>query len=406
MLNSPLRSKAALAMLAVGTFSYVTIEVMPIGLLTVMADDLGRSRPEVGLLVTGYAVVVVLATIPLTLLTHRLPRRLVIGGTLAVFTAGAGCTALAPTYGALFAARLITALSQALFWAVVVPVAAGLFPPAVRGRAVGRLTIGAALAPVVGVPAGTWLGERAGWQAPFAVMAGAGLVTCLGIVTVLPRVEAQYGAAGRGTEPDVRRYVVLVFSCATGVAGFLTANTYITPFLLEVSGFGVGALTPILLVSGLGGLTGTLLIGMIFDRRPWTAVVLPLVLITFALIGLYALGELQVPAVLFVGLAGMAYSALAVSLLSRTLQVAPGNTDLASAGTNTAFNVGIAAGAFIGGGLIDGAGARSVALVGGMLTAAALTGMLAEPRLARSARMIPAAAPCRPTPRPQVGIRG
>jgi DHA1 family L-arabinose/isopropyl-beta-D-thiogalactopyranoside export protein-like MFS transporter/DHA1 family inner membrane transport protein len=145
---------------------------------------------------------------------------------------------------------------------------------------------------------------------------------------------------------------------------------------------------------------------MIFDRRPWTAVVLPLVLITFALIGLYALGELQVPAVLFVGLAGMAYSALAVSLLSRTLQVAPGNTDLASAGTNTAFNVGIAAGAFIGGGLIDGAGVRSVALVGGMLTAAALTGMLAEPRLARSARMIPAAAQCRPTPRPQVGIRG
>src|SRR4029453_11995212 len=122
MLNSPLRSKAALAMLAVGTFSYVTIEVMPIGLLTVMADGLGRCRPEVGPPGPGYPVPLGLATIPLPLLTHRLPRRLVIGGTLAVFTAGAGCTALAPTYGALFAARLITALSQALFWAVVVPV--------------------------------------------------------------------------------------------------------------------------------------------------------------------------------------------------------------------------------------------------------------------------------------------
>ena len=185
MLNSPLRSKAALAMLAVGTFSYVTIEVMPIGL-----DRDGRrtrpSRPQVGLLVTGYAVVV-LATIPLTLLTHRLPRRLVIGGTLAVPTAGAGCTALAPTGTAPCSPRGSSRhLSQALFWAVVIPVAAGLFPPEVRGRAVGRLTIGAALAPVVGGPAGTWLGERAGWQAPFAVMAGAGLVTCLGIVTALP----------------------------------------------------------------------------------------------------------------------------------------------------------------------------------------------------------------------------
>jgi predicted MFS family arabinose efflux permease len=294
MIESPWRSKAALAMLSVSTFAYVTIEMLPIGLLTVMADDLGRSRSEIGLLVTGYAVVVVLASIPLTLLTHKVPRRRVIGGTLAIFTAASVFTAFAPTYGALLAGRLLTALSQALFWSVVVPVAAGLVPPEVRGRAVGRLTIGAALAPVVGIPAGTWLGERAGWQIPFAVLAGVGLVTCLGIMAILPRVEAQYGATDRGTEPDVRRYVVLVMTCAIGVTGFLTANTYITPFLLEVSGFGVGALGPILLVSGLGGLTGVLLIGLILDRRPWTAVVLPLVLITCALLGLYALGGLQI----------------------------------------------------------------------------------------------------------------
>jgi len=399
MTESPWRSKAALAMLSVSTFAYVTIEMLPIGLLTVMADDLGRSRSEIGFLVTGYAVVVVLASIPLTLLTHKLPRRRVIGGTLAIFTAASIFTAFAPTYGALLAGRLLTALSQALFWSVVVPVAAGLVPPEVRGRAVGRLTIGAALAPVVGIPAGTWLGEQAGWQIPFAVLAGVGLVTCLGIMAILPRVEAQYGATDRGTEPDVRRYVVLVMTCAIGVTGFLTANTYITPFLLEVSGFGVGALGPILLVSGLGGLTGVLLIGLILDRRPWTAVVLPLVLITCALLGLYALGGLQVPAVLFVGLAGMAYSALAVSLLSRTLQVAPGNTDLASAGTSTAFNLGIATGAFIGGGLIDGPGVRTVALVGGLLTATALAWTLAEPKLAR---LTPGAAQCQP----QVGIHG
>ncbi|TCC47856.1 MFS transporter [Kribbella capetownensis] len=109
------RAGAALLMLAFGTFSFVTVEVLPIGLLTVMADDLGRSRSDVGLLVTGYAVVVVLASIPLTRLTHRLPRRLVISGTLAILALSAGLAALAQSYEVLLVSRLFTALAQALF---------------------------------------------------------------------------------------------------------------------------------------------------------------------------------------------------------------------------------------------------------------------------------------------------
>jgi DHA1 family L-arabinose/isopropyl-beta-D-thiogalactopyranoside export protein-like MFS transporter/DHA1 family inner membrane transport protein len=380
------RAHAALVMLGVGTFSYVTIEVLPIGLLTVIAADLGRSRSDVGLLVTGYAAVVVLTSIPLARLTMRLPRRLVLGTTLGLMAVGAAITASAPTYEVLLVARLLTALSHALFWSIIFPIATGLFPPSVRGRVVAKISIGSALAPVIGIPLGTWLGEQFGWRIPFALMAVLGTATCLSIACLLPRVDAQESASGRGSDPDVRRYVVLVATTALGVAGFLTFNTYVAPFLLDVSGFTSDALGPVLLASGLGGLTGTLLVGRILDRHPRTAIVLALALISSALLGLYSLGHRQMPAVLLVATVGMAFSALAVAVLSRTMQVAPGNTDLASAGISTAFNVGIAGGAFLGGGLLDSSGVRSVALVGGLLAVVALVIMTADrPVLARRA---------------------
>ncbi|TDO45402.1 DHA1 family L-arabinose/isopropyl-beta-D-thiogalactopyranoside export protein-like MFS transporter/DHA1 family inner membrane transport protein [Kribbella sp. VKM Ac-2527] len=384
MLNTSRRAHAALVMLGVGTFSYVTIEVLPIGLLTVMAADLDRSRSDIGLLVTGYAVVVVLASIPLARLTLGLPRRPVLGTTLGLMAVGAAGAALAPTYEVLLIARLFTALSHALFWSIIFPIAAGLVPSAVRGRVVAKISVGSALAPVIGIPLGTWLGEQAGWRIPFALMAVLGTATCLSIASLLPRVDARESTSGRGSAPDVRRYAVLVVSTALGVAGFLTFNTYVTPFLLDISGFTSGALGPILLASGLGGLTGTLLVSRILDRNPWAAVALPLALIGAALLGLYTLGHRQVPTVLLIATAGMAFSALAVAVLSRTLQVAPGSTDLASAGTSSAFNIGIAAGAFIGGGLLDSTGVRSVALVGGLLAILALVAITAdEPVLAR-----------------------
>ena len=383
MTLSSRRAAAALVFLGVSTFSFVTIEVLPIGLLTVMADDLGRSRSQIGLLVTGYAVVVVLASIPLARLTTHLPRRLVLGGTLAVLTVATALSAAAPTYEVLFAGRLVIALSQALFWSIAPPIATSLFPPELRGRVVARLAIGTALAPILGIPFGTWLGEQAGWRVPFVVMAVLGAAAFTGIVTLLPRTEVQDSPSRRGSAPDVRRYVVLLVAASIGVTGFLTFNTYVTPFLLDITGFSSDALGPMLLASGAGGFAGTLIVGRVLDRYPWGAVVIPFGLITVGLLGLFALGEHKVATALLVALIGLSFSALAVAAQSRTLQVAPGSTDIASAGASSAFNVGIAAGAFVGGALIDHTTVRSVALAGGLLTAIAALVMLCEPWLTR-----------------------
>ncbi|GAA1132554.1 MFS transporter [Kribbella jejuensis] len=383
------RANAALVFLGVSTFSFVTIEVLPIGLLTVIAGDLQRSRSQVGLLVTGYAAVVVLASLPLARLTQRLPRRLVLSGTLGVLTVATALSAAAPSYELLFAARLAVALSQALFWSIAPPIATSLFPPEFRGRVVARLAIGTALAPILGIPLGTWLGEQAGWRVPFLVMTVLGAAACAGTAVLLPRTEVQDSPSRRGSSPDLRRYVVLLITSAVGVTGFLTFNTYVTPFLLDISKFSSDALGPMLLASGAGGLAGTLIVGRVLDRYPWGATVVPLGLITVGLFGLFALGQLKVVTVVLIGLIGLAFSGLAVATQSRTLQVAPGSTDLASAGTSSAFNVGIAAGAFVGGALIDHTSVRAVALVGALLTAAAALVMLSEPLVARRRSGVP-----------------
>jgi predicted MFS family arabinose efflux permease len=400
------RATAALAALSVAAFCFVTTEVMPIGLLTLIAADLHRSASQTGLLVTGYAVVVVLASLPLARLTHQVPRRQLLAGSLAVLAAATVAAAVSPGYGVLLGARLVTALAQAMFWSVVASTATGLFPPQVRGRMVARLAMGNSLAPVLGVPAGTWLGQQAGWRTAFVVLAGISLATCAAVAVLVPTIAPRHGGAARGTAPDLRRYAVLLVITGLGVTGAIGAFTYITPFLLEVSGFAASSLGPLLFVSGLAGVLGTVAIGSILDRHPWAALIAPLTVVTGALLGLYALGPQKLAAVSLLAGAGLAFSALAAAIQHRVLQVAPGSTDIASAGGSAAFNVGIASGSFLGAVLIPHLGVRSMALAGGILTAAALAAALGEARLTPRSRRPDAAGPMppsahsRPAPRP------
>ncbi|GLI02646.1 MFS transporter [Phytohabitans aurantiacus] len=378
MVVSTRRANGALAALAVATFVYVTTEVLPIGLLTVMAADLGRSPSEIGLLVTGYAVVVVLVSLPLTRLTQRVPRRLLLTVTLGVFVLGAILTALASNYWVLLGARLVIAVTQALFWSVVAAAATGLFPPEVRGRAVGRLAMGTSLAPVLGIPAGTWLGQQAGWRVAFLVMAAAGLATCVAIAVLVPTIAPGEGGAARGSQPDGRRFAILVVAAGLGVTGALTAYTYVTPFVLDVTGFEPSALGPLLLVTGVSGAVGAVAVGRHLDRRPWAAVTVPLGAIAAALAIMWAAGTVPAAVVGALAIYGVSFSAMAAAIQNRTLRIAPGSTDIASAGISTAFNAGIAGGSLLGGVLVDTAGLRSVALVGALLVAAAVAALLGE----------------------------
>ena len=388
----PGRSSAATAVgallaLAVATFAYVTTETLPIGLLLLITSDLDVSPSTAGLLVTWYGLVVVAASIPLTHLTRRVPRRLLLSGVLAVFVLTTWVAAAATSYPMLLSARVVTALSQALFWSVVVPTAAGLFPPRVRGRVIAVVFAGSSLAAVLGLPVGTWLGQQAGWRTAFLALSGFGLAAMVTIAACLPTTLPGGGHAARGTTPDARRYLTLMAMTILATTGTFAAYTYITPFLTEVSRFPAAATGPLLLVRGVAGIVGVAAGGALVDRNPWAAMLIPVTAQATALLGLYALAGTPVAAVGLVALSGLSFAALTTALASRVLQVAPGNADMAAAGAATAVNVGITAGAFIGSILLPGLGVRSTALVGGLLSLAALAVVLSEPLVAATGRM-------------------
>jgi DHA1 family inner membrane transport protein len=380
------RARIALAALALSTFAYVTAETLPIGLLPEIAHGLRSSTSAVGLLVTAYGLVVVVATIPLTRLTHRWSRRRLLGILLTVFSVATTLSALAPNYSTLLGARIAIALSQAVFWAVVAPAAAALFSPAMRGRAVSILFAGTSLGPLVGVPAGTWLGQLTGWRVPFLVLGGIGLAILAMLHAVLPEVPAGRSDTDRGSAPDAGRYRVLVVATALTVTGAFTAFTYINPFLTEVSGFAESAVGPILLVRGLAGLIGVVAVGFVVARHGWSVMTLLIGLQGVALTAQFVFGAQQAATVVATAVSSLALAATSAALGARVLQVAPGDTDLAGAGTSTAFNVGITSGALIGSLLVTGPGVRSSALAGAALSMVAFAVMASEPLLASRRR--------------------
>lgn len=172
------RRSAVVAALMLAAFTFNTAENLPTGLLSLMAADLRVSPTAVGALVTGYGLTVAVVSLPAARLTRSVPRRYLLAGLLGLLAAASWVSALGSiSYALVLAARVGTALAQASFWVLMGPVAVGLFPPGRRGRVMGLLPVGGSLATVLGVPAGTWLGGRGGWHAPFAVLGALALVS-------------------------------------------------------------------------------------------------------------------------------------------------------------------------------------------------------------------------------------
>jgi DHA1 family inner membrane transport protein len=330
------------------------------------------------MLVTGYGLTVAVVSVPLTRLTARMPRRVLLSGLLAVFVVTTWISVAASNYWVLLAARLATALSQAIFWPVAVVAAAGLFSPRVRGRAATMVFGGGSLAIVLGVPAGTWLGQQAGWRVSFVALSGIGVLALVAIAVLLPSGAPNQSHTAVADTPDARRYRLLVVTTALAVSGFFTVFTYITVFLTEVSGFSAGTISPLLLVYGVVDFAGLTCAGAVVDRSARVTMIASVALLAASLLGLYVLGSGQAGAVALLGSTGFALPGLVAGMQLRVLQVAPGNTDIASAGTSAAFNVGIGGGALLGGLLLPAFGVRSTALAGGLLACAALAVMLGD----------------------------
>ncbi|MER6738590.1 MFS transporter [Streptomyces puniciscabiei] len=352
-------------------FTFNTAENLPVGLLELISGSLRVPASAVGLLVTGYGVTVALASLPLAHATRTVPRRHVLTGLLTALVLSSAVAALATSYWLLLTTRLLTALAQALFWAVMGPVAVGLFAPEVRGRVVGALSIAGSLALVLGVPAGTWVGRQSDWQVPVVMLAALGLVSLVTIAVLLPTSRPEEEPAAYATTPDVRRFGTVLAAGALSATGAFAGYTYVVKFLGDVSGFSPSTVSVLLVVFGVACLAGVSITGALLDRFPQFALPTAVATQAVGMLGLYSVGTHQVAAVVFLALTGGALGPVFMVAQNQMLHCAPGRTDIALAANSGAYNAGIAAGAALGALVLPLAGVRGTFLAGGLLTVGA-----------------------------------
>lgn len=386
MFSPDWRRVTVLLALALSAFTFNTTENLPIGLLPLISTDLDVPLASVGYLVTGYGLTVAVVSLPVAHLTRNLPRRWTLTAVLAVLLGSTLVSVVAADYGVLLAARVATALAQALFWAVTAPVAVGLFAPRVRGRVLAVLSVGGSAATVLGVPAGTWLGQQGGWRTPFLVLAALSLTALVVTAVLLPTSRPEEGHGAYGSAPHTGRFVVTLLVTAVSVTGMFAGFTYVVRLLTGVTGFTDETVGVLLFVFGFAGIAGVTVVGHLLDRFPWGTLVATVGVQAVALLNLYLFAAEQVAVVVLLALLGASAAPVFMVTQARILQVAPGRTELGFAANSAAFNVGIAVGALVGGLVLAPLGARGAFGVGGLVSVVALGVVLAEPLLAGRTR--------------------
>lgn len=345
-----------LAVLFVATFVTVTAEMLPSGLLPALSRDLGVSGAAVGALVSGWAITVAVVGIPLVRATMKIPPALLLTATLVVLAAANLLTALAPGFAIALAGRVLAAAAHGLFWARVVAYVAAAVEPARLGRALAIVLSGPTIAGLAGLPAATFVAGHTGWRAVFAGLSVAFLLTALALWLVLARrPTAQASPEPAGTRDHSARRVLRVATAGSLVLlGHFAAFTYVAALVTELGGFASTAIPVLLLVFGVAGGIGTVVSGTAADRFPRAAVAAAAALVALGLALLTAGHDRPVLFVAGVAAWGLAIGAFPPILQARVLRVStPAFRPIAGGIVITVLNLGIAAGAAVGGAVLS-----------------------------------------------------
>lgn len=342
----------ALFALAIASFGIGTTEFVIMGLLPEVAADLGVSIPSAGLLITGYAIGVVIGGPIIVVATSRLPRKITLIGLAALFVVGNVFCAIAPTYGMLMAARVFTAFGHGAFFGISAVVAGTLVPRNQRARAMALVFAGLTLANILGVPGGTALGQIAGWRATFWAVVAIGLVSVAAIVAWVPSDRGAAAPPSLVREFAVFRklqvWLAMAISALAAAATF-ACFTYIAPILQTVTGMAPHQVTWVLLLFGVGITTGNLIGGRLADWKLMPTIIGALAALILVLAQFSWSSHSVVGACISVFAWGCVMFILIAPLQMRVIEAAGDAPNLASTLNQGAFNVGNAGGAWIGG---------------------------------------------------------
>ncbi|MFH8221126.1 MFS transporter [Streptomyces sp. NPDC018057] len=386
---------SAVYVLALGIFAMVTSEFVVAGLMPQMAEGLDVTVPQIGYLITAFAVAMAAGGPFLTVALMRVPPRTALMTLFAVFLAGNVLAATARDYAMMLAARIVTGIASQAFFGLGISLCARLTRPEVRGRAIAVALNGLMLGTLLGLPLSTLVGERFGWRAAFWAVTLITVAAAAATLAGVPRLGRAEESGGLRAELGVfrRRRLWLVFSTSTLVIGAtFSAFSYLNPILTEVTGFSPGAVPVLLIAYGAATVAGNHVVGRLADRHAAAVLTLGLLLNTVFLSGFALLAGRPVPAVacmLGVGLVGVTMNPAMVTRVQRAGNAGP----LVNTVHSSFITLGVILGSSLGAVAIDARGLRAPLWLGAVMAVAGLATLLPELTRRRASEQRPARPP-------------
>ena len=352
------------------TFVFNTSEFMPIGLLSDIANDLNISDARAGMLISVYAWVVALMSLPLMIIVSKMELKRLLLTIIAVFVLSHVASALAEGYYTLMFSRIGVACSHAIFWSIVSPLAVRIVPDDKRAFALSMVATGSSIAMVVGLPLGRVVGLYLGWRMTFLSIGVISALIFIYIAAMLPKVPSRGKFSVRRLPALLHNRVLLgvfVMSVLFATAHY-TGYSYIEPFLGRVAGFTPDIVTLVLIVFGGSGMLGSIAFSKYYMSNPRrfvaVATVAPVMCLLLMQVSAVSLASVLAVCVVW----GAMATAFNIAFQDNVMRYAPEEaTSVAMSIFSGIFNLGIGSGAYIGGVVVTHLSLGSIGYAGGVI---------------------------------------
>lgn len=360
--------------LALSAFVFNTSEFIPIGLLTDIGNDFRISEAETGRMITIYAWVVAIMSLPLMLAASKVENKRLLTIITSVFIASHVLSAIAPSFNMLVMSRIGVACSHAIFWSIVSPIAVRVAPHGKRATALGMIISGSSIAMIVGLPLGRVIGLYAGWRTTFLIIGIVATAMLLFLLLVFPRVPSRDKNAFKALPSLLTNKTLLGVYTLTAifVVGHYTAYSYIEPFLQQVANLSDAWITAALVLFGLVGIGGSVLYSKFYESRPNLFVIAAVGGVTLLLFMLRPMAFSLPTAILQCIFWGLSITLYNLVFQSKIIQLEPNATAIAMSIFSGIYNIGIGGGALVGGMICTDLSIGDVGYIGGVVATIAL----------------------------------